>query len=59
MEGVLLELANDFYPHGLMSQATYRMITMRDADTLPPSITGADIRALRVKAHLSQAAFAR
>ena len=32
---------------------------MRDADTLPPPMTGADIRALRAKAHLSQAAFAR
>ena len=42
-----------------MGQATYRMISMRDADTLPPPMTGADIRALRAKAHLSQAAFAR
>jgi putative transcriptional regulator len=63
MEETLLELANDFHPLGLMSDDTYRMITLREPEKLPPPmtepLTGADIRALRLKAHLSQAAFAR
>ncbi len=51
------------YRLGRMTDATYRLITMREPDKLPMPLTdpmcGADIRALRQKAHLSQAAFAR
>jgi putative transcriptional regulator len=63
MEEALLETANDMYRLGHMSDETYRTIAIRESEKLPPPmtepLTGADIRALRVKAHLGQAAFAR
>ena len=63
MEEALLETANDMYRLGHIDDETYRTITMREPEKLPPPmtepLTGADIRALREKAHLSQAAFAR
>ena len=63
MEEALLETANGMYRLGHMSDTTYRMITMREPDQLndplTAPLTGADIRALREKAHLSQGAFAR
>lgn len=59
----LLETAFDLHPYGLVSDVTFRKITKRIlGDTPSPMtepLTGADIRALREKAHLSQAAFAR
>jgi putative transcriptional regulator len=59
MEKTLLALANDLHPYDIIGDATDRMITMRDPDKLREPLTGADICALRVKAHLSQAALAR
>lgn len=63
MDEALLETANDMYRVGILDDATYRMITMRDVDKTPSPMaepmTGADIRALREKAHLSQAVFAQ
>lgn len=48
---------------GIMDDPTYRKITARHlgSDTLPTAepITGAEVRAVREKAHLSQAALAR
>src|SRR5208282_5643129 len=59
----ILALAQDMHANGTMDDATYRKITMRDvpkteAATLAP-LTGEEIRALREKAHMSQAVFAR
>jgi putative transcriptional regulator len=59
----ILEMSKDMHDLGIMDEATYRKITMRDvhkaeAATLAP-LTGEDIRALRERAHMSQAVFAR
>jgi putative transcriptional regulator len=59
----ILEMSKDMHDFGIMDEATYRKITMRDvhkaeAATLAP-LTGEDIRALREQAHMSQAVFAR
>jgi putative transcriptional regulator len=48
---------------GIMDDATYRQITVRHLGSEPPPtaqpISGEEIRALRERAHLSQAALAR
>lgn len=63
IDEVLLELATDLHPYRLISDATFQKITKRIlGDTPNPMtepLTGADIRALRLKAYLSQAVFAR
>ncbi len=63
IDEALLDTANDMYRVGIFDAATYRQVTLRDAPQLPlpltEPMTGEDIRALRQKAHLSQAAFAR
>lgn len=61
LTGEIRELAKDMHASGIMDDTAYRKITMRDLgqEASEPSMTGADIRALREKAHLSQAVFAR
>lgn len=59
----LLEMAGDQHRLGIMDDASYRKITIRHlgpeaAHTAEP-ISGEEIRTLREKANLSQAAFAR
>ena len=60
----LLETAKDMHKSGIMDDAGYEKITMRhlggkaEAATLAP-LTGEEIRALRERAHMSQAVFAR
>jgi putative transcriptional regulator len=59
----LLETADDMRRAGVMSAATHEKITLRHLDdrksaTAEP-MTGAEIRALRERAHVSQAVFAR
>jgi putative transcriptional regulator len=47
---------------GLLTKAAHEKITMRHAGILPAvtaAFTGKEIRAIREKAHLSQAVFAR
>jgi len=56
-------LAGEMRANGTMDDATYRKITMRDLDkaeatTLAP-LSGEEIRALRERANMSQAVFAR
>jgi putative transcriptional regulator len=59
----ILEMANDQRRTGLMDKATHEKITVRLLGKKPPitaePIDGQDIRALREKENLSQAAFAR
>lgn len=59
----LLETAADMHRVGIMDDATYRKITIRHLgpqapDTAKP-ISAEEIRTLRERANLSQAAFAR
>jgi putative transcriptional regulator len=59
----ILAMSKDMHKIGIMDDATYRKITMRDVDkaeaaTLAP-LTGEEIRALREQSHMSQAVFAR
>jgi|ERR1700687_2927219 putative transcriptional regulator len=59
----LLETAGDMRKAGLMDKATHEKITLRHlgatgAPKTPP-ITGSQIRAMRERAQLSQAVFAR
>lgn len=59
----LLESAGDMHRSGLMTEASYAKVTMRHLgenalETAAP-ISAGDIRALREKANLSQAVFAR
>ncbi len=57
----LLETANDMREGGILDAAGYRKITMRhlgDIGAPTERLTGDDIRALRERAHLSQAVFA-
>ena len=59
----MLELAGEMHANGTIVDASYRKITMRDinkaeAVTLAP-LTGEDIRALRERAKMSQAVFAK
>ena len=57
----LLETVKDMHAGGIMSNEAYEKITVRHFDignkTKRP-LTGEDIRALRTKAHMSQAVFA-
>jgi putative transcriptional regulator len=58
----LLETARDMRRGELLDEAAYAKITMRHlGENVPKAepITGEEIRALREKAHLSQAVFAR
>jgi len=58
----LLETARDMHASGLLTKAAHEKITMRHAGILPAvtaAFTGKEIRAIREKAHLSQAVFAR
>jgi len=59
----MLATAKDMHDIGIMDDASYRKITMRDinraeAATLAP-LTGEEIRALREQANMSQAVFAK
>jgi|SRR5665213_547087 len=57
----LLETAQDMRASGLMSKAAHEKITMRHLGEIPTAsaaLSGKEIRALREKAHLSQAVFA-
>jgi putative transcriptional regulator len=60
----LLETANDMRRVGILDSASHEKITLRHlgskaADALGQPISGAEIRSLRERAHLSQAVFAR
>jgi len=60
----LLEAAQDMRASGIMSKAAHEKITMRHlGEGFAPSqavpLSGKEIRALREKAHLSQAVFAQ
>ena len=59
----LLETADDMHRIGLMDAATHEKITVRHlgekAASAAAPISGTEIRALRERAHLSQAVFAR
>src|SRR5580700_626507 len=59
----LLETAEGMHRVGIMDDATHEKITLRHLGEKPTRtadpITGKEIRALREKAHLSQAVFAR
>jgi putative transcriptional regulator len=59
----LLETANDMHRIGIMKDDEYRKITVRLLGKQPPpaakTIEGEEIRSLRERAHMSQAAFAR
>jgi len=60
---VLIETAGDMYKAGLLDQTTYDKITLRhlgpqDVPKVAP-ITAGQIRALRERANMSQAVFAR
>jgi len=59
----LLETADDLHRLGVMDEGTHRKITLRHLNALPLStaepITGEEIRRLREREHLSQAALAR
>jgi putative transcriptional regulator len=63
LQAAILETAGDLHRAGMMDDATYRKITLRDlGPDAPPTaepITGGEIRGLREQAHLSQAALAR
>jgi putative transcriptional regulator len=59
----LLETAQDMRASGLLSKAAHEKITVRHLGQMPPASSaivpsGKEIRALREKAHLSQAVFA-
>ena len=59
----LLETARDMRASGLLSKAAHEKITMRHRAAIPSAIrapmSGADIKALREEANLSQAVFAQ
>ncbi len=62
----ILAMSKDMHKLGIMDDATYRKITMRDVNktekaeaALLAPLTGDEIRALRERAHMSQAVFAR
>jgi len=63
MTAELLEMAEAQHRLGLMDDASYRKITVRQLGdkklTTAEPITGEEIRTLREREHLSQAAFAR
>ena len=59
----LLETAHDMHASGLMTKGAHEKITMRHLDEVAPlaptTLTGSEIKALRQRANLSQAVFAR
>jgi putative transcriptional regulator len=59
----ILETAGDLHRHGLLDNDEYRQITVRHLgdQSLPTAkpISGAEIRKMRLRARVSQAAFAR
>ena len=59
----LLETASDMRESGLLTKAAHEKITMRHMEDTAPAaqvfLTGPEIKALRERAHLSQAVFAR
>lgn len=59
----ILEMADDQHSIGIMDETTYRQITVRhlgpQALSTAQPISGEEIRKLRKRAHLSQAALAR
>jgi putative transcriptional regulator len=59
----LLETARDMRASGLMTKAAHEKITMRHMEDVAPAdpanLTGPEIKALRQRANLSQAVFAR
>jgi putative transcriptional regulator len=59
----LMETADDMRRAGVMDEATHRKITLRHLGASPAAadepMTADDIRALRERAHVSQAVFAR
>ena len=59
----LLETAEDMRRTGVLDEAAHAKITLRHLGEIPVAaaapLTGADIRALRERARLSQAVFAR
>lgn len=59
----ILEMAGDQFRSGLMDKATHEKITVRllgdQALSTANAISGEEIRSLRERANLSQAAFAR
>ncbi|SRR6266536_944362 len=59
----LLETVREMHASGLMTKAAHEKITMRHmgdaARTAKVTLTGPEIRALRQRANLSQAVFAR
>jgi putative transcriptional regulator len=59
----MLETAGDMHSIGLMDNASFEKITLRhlgpESLSVARPITGEEIRTLREKANLSQAAFAR
>ena len=63
MSKAILEMAGDQYRSGLMDRATHEKITVRLLGAQPLStarpISSKEIRKIREKANLSQAAFAR
>ncbi len=62
LTAALLETADDMRRAGVMDEAAHRKITLRhlgDGPRQPEAITGDEIRALRERANLSQAVFAR
>ena len=58
----MLETANDMRQAGLMDEATYAKVTLRhlgaEEKAKVEPLTGEDIRRIRERAHMSQAAFA-
>jgi putative transcriptional regulator len=57
----LLETARDMHASGLLTKAAHDKITMRHVGAAPAvmvTLTGAEIKALREKCHVSQAVFA-
>ena len=63
LTAALLETADDMRRAGVMDSATHEKITLRHlgdkAEAEPAPIAPEEIRALRERAHLSQAVFAR
>ena len=59
----MLETAKDMHAIGVIDDAAYHKMTMRDVNkgeaAMPIPLTGADIRALRERANMSQAVFAK
>src|ERR1035437_5111353 len=59
----LLETADDMRRAGVIDATAHEKITLRhlgsNTNTVTETITGAEIRSLRERAHLSQAVFAR